>query len=74
MQTWKIISDAAEVLGLENIGTHSLCKTFGDHQIKRGTNVTLLMKTFNHSSESVTLRYIGITQDDMDAAVQALDL
>ena len=74
VQAWQIISDAAEELGLENIGTHSLRKTFGYHQIKRGTNITLLMKMFNHSSESVTLRYIGITQDDMDAAVQALDL
>lgn len=73
-QAWQIISDAASEIGLENIGTHSLRKTFGYHQIKRGTNITLLMKMFNHSSESVTLRYIGITQDDMDAAVQALDL
>jgi len=54
--------------------THSLRKTFGYHQIKRGTNITLLMNMFNHSSEIVTLRYIGITQDDMDAAVQALNL
>ena len=74
VQAWQIMSDAAEELGLVNIGTHSLRKTFGYHQIKRGTNITLLMKMFNHSSESVTLRYIGITQDDMDAAVQALDL
>lgn len=74
VQAWQIMNDAAAELGLENIGTHSLRKTFGYHQIKRGTNITLLMKMFNHSSESVTLRYIGITQDDMDAAVQALDL
>lgn len=74
VQAWKIISDAANELGIENIGTHSLRKTFGYHQIKRGTNITLLMEMFNHSSEAVTLRYIGITQDDMDAAVQALDL
>ncbi len=69
VQAWQILSDAAEELGLENIGTHSLRKTFGYHQIKRGTNITLLMKMFNHSSESVTLRYIGITQDDMDGSV-----
>lgn len=74
VQAWEILSDAAKEIGLENIGTHSLRKTFGYHQIKRGTNITLLMKMFNHSSESVTLRYIGITQDDMDAAVQALNL
>ncbi|MBY0221781.1 tyrosine-type recombinase/integrase [Sporosarcina aquimarina] len=60
VQAWTIISDAAKELGLENIGTHSLRKTFGYHQIKRGTNITLLMKMFNHSSESVTLRYKGI--------------
>lgn len=73
-QAWQILSDAAKEIGLENIGTHSLRKTFGYHQIKRGTNITLLMKMFNHSSESVTLRYVGTTQDEMDAAVQALDL
>ena len=74
VQAWQIMSDVAEELGLEKVGTHFLRKTFGYHQIKRGTNIKLLMKMFNHSSESVTLRYIGITQDDMDAAVQALDL
>lgn len=36
-------------------------------------DITLVMKKFNHSSENVTLWYIGVTQDDMDAAVQALD-
>lgn len=40
VQAWKIMSDAAEELGLENIGTHSLRKTFWYHQIKRGTNTT----------------------------------
>ncbi len=74
VQAWNIINDAAEELGIDNIGTHSLRKTFGYHQIKRGTSITLLMKMFNHSSEAITLRYIGITQDDMDATVQALDL
>lgn len=74
VQAWNIINNAAKELGIDNIGTHSLRKTFGYHQIKRGTNITLLMKMFNHSSEAITLRYIGITQDDMDAAVQALDL
>ncbi|MEK5068722.1 tyrosine-type recombinase/integrase [Sporosarcina sp. FSL K6-1508] len=66
VQAWTIMSDVANELGLENIGTHSLRKTFGYQQIKRGTNITLLIKTFNHSFESVRLRYTGITQDDME--------
>ena len=73
VQAWQIMSDEAEELGLENIGTHSLRKTFGYHQIKRGTNIMLLMKMFNQSSASVTLWYIGITLDDMDSLFFKLD-
>ena len=39
IQTWTIISEAAKELGLENIGTHSLRKALGYHQIKRGANI-----------------------------------
>ncbi|MEC0434398.1 site-specific integrase [Bacillus subtilis] len=74
VHAWQIIKNAAAEVGLENIGTHSLRKSFGYHQFKNGTSLALLMDLFNHSSESITLRYIGITQDDKDRAVQSLDL
>ena len=49
----------------ENIGTHTLRKTFGYHYYKKYKDVVLLQKIFNHSSPSITLRYIGITQDEI---------
>lgn len=73
-QAWKIIKHAADVVGVKDIGTHSLRKTFAFHQYQSGTDITLLMDMLNHSSPSVTLRYIGITQDQKDRAVLALDL
>ena len=48
-----------------NYGAHTLRKTFGYHQMKNGTGLELLMKRFNHSSPGITLRYIGITNDDI---------
>ena len=48
-----------------NYGAHTLRKTFGYHQMKNGTGIELLMKRFNHSSPGITLRYIGITSDDI---------
>jgi integrase len=71
---WRIISSAAEEVGLKNIGTHTLRKTFAYHQYKAGTDIAILMDMLNHSSETITLKYIGITQDEKDRAVRALDL
>lgn len=71
---WRIIQQTAEQLGLKNIGSHSLRKTFAYHQYQMGTDIVLLQDMLNHSSPAVTLRYIGITQDQKDRAVKALDL
>jgi integrase len=74
-QAWKIIKDAAERAGLkENLGTHTLRKTFGYHAYKAGVDLSLLQTIFNHSSQGVTLKYIGITQDKINDVYNAINL
>lgn len=74
-QAYKIINNVAQSVGIkEKIGTHTLRKTFGYHAYNNGYDITLIQKLFNHSSPSVTLRYIGITQDKLDDVYLSLDL
>ena len=74
-QTWKILSDCAKEIGIsENIGTHTLRKTFGYHAYMLGTDITRIQKLLNHSSPGITLAYIGITQDELDDVYLSLDL
>ncbi|MBO6087851.1 site-specific integrase [bacterium] len=62
-----MIRDACKAAGLEEkIGTHSMRKTFGYHHYQQFKDVVLLQKIFNHSSPQITLRYIGIEQDQID--------
>jgi integrase len=50
-----------------NYGAHSLRKTFGYIQrTKFGTGFEVLAKRFNHSSPSVTMRYLGITDKEVN--------
>ena len=65
-QAYRTIKSAATNIDLQNIGTHTLRKTFGYHHYKKFGNLPLLQKIFNHSSSSVTLRYIGLEQDIID--------
>lgn len=75
VQAWQIIKDAAKLVGIqEPIGTHTLRKTFGYHAFIQGTDITLLQKVFNHSTPGQTLRYIGITQEDIDKVYINLNL
>lgn len=70
---YKILNDAAEQFNLKEIGCHTLRKTWGYQLYRQDTNnLALLMEMYNHSDPSVTLRYIGITQDMMDAAIMRL--
>ncbi|MCR4436556.1 MAG: tyrosine-type recombinase/integrase [Clostridiales bacterium] len=67
VQAYRILKEAADAIGIENFGTHSLRKTWGywTYKISR-YNIGLIMDTFNHSSMSITLRYIGVNQDQKD--------
>ena len=64
-----IIRQACKKANLEEkFGTHSLRKTFGYHHYKKYKDVAMLQKIFNHSSPLVTLTYIGIVQEEIDAS------
>lgn len=65
VQAYRILNTAARDCGLNEIGTHTLRKTFGYHFYRANQNVAMLQQLFNHSSPSITLRYIGITQDEI---------
>lgn len=61
-----------------NYGTHSLRKTFGYHLYNNNAAnpfiLPYLMKIFNHSSQTVTLRYIGIEKEDINSLYGELNL
>ncbi|MBD5402563.1 site-specific integrase [bacterium] len=64
---YRIIHNACKQIKLEgNIGTHTLRKTFGYHHYKMFKDVVVLQKIFNHSTPQITMRYIGIEQDEID--------
>ena len=70
-----ILNSVAKVVGIkEQIGTHTLRKTFGYHAYRMGMDLSVIQKLLNHASPSVTLAYIGITQDDLDDVYLNLNL
>jgi integrase len=75
MHAYRIINEAAKEAGVdEKIGTHSLRKTFGYHAYRNGTDIAIIQSILNHSAPSITMRYIGITQDEMDDVILNLNL
>lgn len=72
---YKILNKATAAVGLEeNIGTHTLRKTFGYHFYKQTKDVALLQEILNHSSPKITLRYIGINQDNIRKAMKEFEI
>lgn len=74
VQAYRIINQASKRWGMEHIGTHSLRKTFGYHFYKQTRDVALLQKILNHSSQDITLRYIGVTQEVIEDNLRAFAL
>ena len=67
VQAYLIINEAAKAVGIKDaIGTHTLRKTFGYWAYQQGIDITRIQQLLNHSSPGITLRYIGITKEELD--------
>ncbi len=74
-QAWKVITTICQQVGLRgNFGTHSLRKTWGYHARMQGVDLALIMHKLNHESIAYTKRYLGITDDELNAVSQRLNL
>jgi integrase len=56
------------------LGTHSMRKTRGFMMYKNTKDIAKVMNMLRHGSVGVTLRYIGITQSDVDQDFIELEL
>ena len=75
VMAYKIINNACRKAGItDNVGTHTLRKTFGYHHYQQFHDVAILQYLLNHSSPSITLKYIGITQDNVENTLQQFEL
>ena len=78
VQAYRILNDAVERAGLTEklgkIGTHSLRKTFGYRLYENGVDITRIMAILQHSSPRETLRYIGVTADEIAEAYESIEI
>lgn len=69
-QVQKHLKAACEYLGLDGISTHSFRKYFATQiYINNGYNIELVRQLLQHSSTSVTQKYIGIQQKQVEMAL-----
>ena len=65
-QAYRQMKLASSMAEIEHIGTHTMRKTFGYWHYKQFKNIGQLQTIFNHSSQDITLAYIGITEEDIE--------
>lgn len=73
-RAYQILQEVAGYFSLERIGCHSMRKTFGYHLYERTKDIALLMYIFNHSTEAITMRYIGKKQENYAIAMKGFGL
>ncbi|TKI44844.1 site-specific integrase [Lysinibacillus tabacifolii] len=71
-QAYRILTKAGDMIGRHDIGTHTMRKTFGYQFYTQTKDLEQLMTILNHSSQKITLRYIGITKEDVEASIKSV--
>lgn len=74
-EVYRFIKKACLACGLKiQASTHTMRKTFGYHHYQQYKDPIILQKIFNHSSQRITLIYIGVTQDEIDFSYKNFEL
>jgi integrase len=67
IQAYRTLNKAARMVDIEDgIGTHTMRKTFGYWYYKQTRDVAKLQMILNHSHPEITLKYIGITDEEIE--------
>jgi integrase len=68
VRAWGLIQKWTKEVGLEGerFGTHSLRKTWGYQARKQGLSIEQISEKLGHKSVTVTRRYIGISQEEIN--------
>lgn len=73
-QAYRQLNKAADFAGIEHVGNHTLRKTFGYWFYKATKDVAMLQGILNHSHPSITLRYIGITEEETNNVLKTFSV
>lgn len=73
-QAYRVLDKAADALGWDYIGTHTMRKTFGYHYYQQYKDIVTLSEIFNHASQQVTRRYIGIREEEIGDTLRTFRL
>lgn len=69
-QAYRRLNHAATMAGIDGgVGTHTMRKTFGYWYYKQYRDVAKLQYILNHSTPAITLRYIGITEEEVEESL-----
>ncbi|WP_078395893.1 tyrosine-type recombinase/integrase [Shouchella patagoniensis] len=75
IQAYRQIQKAADMADIpEGIGTHTMRKTFGYWHYKQFKDVAELQMILNHTHPKITLRYIGILEEELEHNLRAFKL
>lgn len=69
-QAYRVLQKAAEFLGRDDVGTHTMRKTFGYFYYRKTKDLVFLQEIFNHSAPIITKRYIGLIQEEIDTSLE----
>ncbi|WP_069998237.1 tyrosine-type recombinase/integrase [Cellulosilyticum sp. I15G10I2] len=72
-RVWQIMKEIEVKFNLENIGCHTMRKTFGYHHYRVFKNLATLQRILNHRSIEETKIYIGVEQEDVNSELRAFD-
>ena len=73
-QFYKVMARVGELLSINYLGTHTMRKT-GAYRVytQSNYNIGLVMHLLNHSSEAMTLAYLGLDQASRETILDQID-